>query len=402
MSKITIYEKFSRIDEEIKDNNVIYNVDGNDPESVFVIDSMGKLLDFKYQISSLKPFLDGITNGTKDIVTVTKGTKNFTGKLLHYDSNKIVLKLESKAVAIHNYDSVEFMKPPTLSSTVQIEEKSINTYPYRLIYESDKIKWKYKGIGLITKGENGIYNIGVTLSAHVYNNKEPKEYNITLATCVDKLCTDKLRKYHYEDEDVSKIEDLNYLNKESFYMNIGNKKLEQKVNVFAIKDMNLVAKKVYFHDYVKSGTLLGFRIKEIERLPRVKVSFYDYQGAGKLGNLYGVGIIGGFSQLKLADVIIRNSEDLKIVSDAVRIVNPKGDKVNLTISATNDSDEKVNLIARYPIELNEKFENLTCEIDSDYRVKSDHIEWQYEIFPRSNIKRKCVLEFSQKMQKIQK
>lgn len=364
MSKIIIYENYSVINEEIKDNSTTYNVDGENSKDILIFDSTGKIVDFKFKGRPVNPFLTGNNVGSKDMVTVTKEGKNFTGNILNFDKNKVFLKVNNKAVLINDYESIEFIGVPNLSSNVEIKDKNNNSFPFNLSYKTDKIKCEYQAIGMVKKelfvskdNNSPIYTINLTVIAHIHNFGDRREIDVTLDSQDDK---------------------------KSFNLNIGKKILEKGVNVFTIDEHVLTCKKVFYNDINANKTVIGFRVKEMPRLPVMNALFYEYKD-GKIGKFYGETEIGKNSSSFYVDILLKNSDEIKVYNE-VSILDKNGKNKLFVIEAVNLRDEQINLLSYY---------NNPTPIVSNFKegeIKNNTIYYENLIDPNTTSVKKFKIE----------
>lgn len=385
IDEIIIYDTYSRITHVINSSSEKININQSDLNNIFIIDSNGKLVNFKYEEKDNDPLENLFKKKFEErMVNVYKGPANHSGNLIKYDNDSVTISTGRKIVKIVNYDTIEVMSIIKNNSTISFKENGDYALPYYLSYITSDIYWKSNGIGLISKKEKpfqqnennfGIYDINLKLRAQIYNQNVSKNYKIYLSSTGNQYFTKEFPNSRMPS------------NSDFFEFYLGTKTITNGVNIFEMINVNVESKKYYFHTIGDDKAYLGFRISNLEKIPNCQITFYEYDK--KIGKLYGISYLSQNEYSKFTDIYFGVSNLLEAKST---IVEKEETKNLIQLNFTNKSNEILPIIVKYFLR-NKIFSSISCLNENAYVIYKDHIEVRF-ILEKSDINLDCEINFA--------
>lgn len=358
-NRIIIYPTYSKVTIVVTNTNLPVNVTEADIKSIFVIDSNGKYVPFKYNPRTSDDLLYFKHKDVKKNVTVTKGNQTYQGFLYKHDSNSITIHNSGKMTTIYNYD--------TISSTItNIKEESVIRFqnvddefalPFYVQYITYQTSWSCEGIGLIKNSElddksscPSCYdtNIDIILRANIENKAVSGNFDVHLGfSNYEPKKGFEFYQNNFESKSVRSVSHSpQYQTENDYYTHhIGLKNLIQKLNIFEFMNISLRAMKSYFHFIGDNITYVGYIIEKIDNLPPCHIQFYDFKN-NSIGKVYGNITLSRLSNVKNVKLIFdTRSVSVKSNShiDYVRGQDMVIKKENIKLSCENKNENDILL-----------------------------------------------------------
>lgn len=370
MTSITIYDRFAHIQRIGTGANIELPL-GVRTDSITVRDMYDKLQ--QYTLTEGKQITMGSDYSSKPgpTIQVYKGQKEYTGKLVRYTDDIVILSTGEKLDTIRKYDSFII---PKVTSLIQLHDEIV----YHITYLTDNLRWSTTGTAVILKDiltltiKGQIYNsldtsfIGKVnlISGKVYQqysqHSQPRRMALMAATPRDDTNMGQmLEDYHV--------------------YNLGQWDLKNEIETVILDTMSVPTEKVYIHYTNTETTSFGYEFVADRYIPSCPIHVYGDQGM-----FIGTANITQLMSSDIGELIVGVSEMVQcktvVTSNTIEKETKDNEKVTqtsdtITIDTNNGTEGEVQIKVKHYIG-DRVISNIYPE---EYKREKGYIIWTIRI-----------------------